>query len=338
MSNFSEIIKNLNKKPPRSRNDNVLVIDCLNTFMRNFVMVKSLNSKGQHVGGVVGFLRSLGLLVRVKNPTRVICVFDGLGGSMSRKNMDSNYKAQRNTTRITKWGMYESLQEERESISAQITRLMDYLETLPVDIVIVEKVEADDVISFIAEGFSRSNHKVTIVSTDKDFFQIIKDNVEVYNPISKKTFTKDNIKKAIGTSAENYLIMKALVGDSSDNLRGIQRLGPKNLTKYFPILNEENITLQHIYDIAEQNIDSNKMYAKVIDDWELVETNYKIMNLQEFFLDESQKRSIVDQLKISTVRLNIGGFLHFLEQDLVDGITTNTEAWLYEFKYLTALT
>lgn len=337
MSNFSEIIKNLNKKPTRKRNDNVLVIDCLNTFMRNFVMVKSVNSKGQHVGGIVGFLRSLGLLVRIKNPTRVICVFDGLGGSMSRKNMDSNYKSQRNTTRITKWGMYESLQEERESISAQVNRLLEYLETLPVDIVTVVKVEADDVISFIAEGFSRSDHKVTIVSTDKDFFQILKENIEIYNPISKKTFTKDNAQQTINTSPQNYLIMKAMVGDPSDNLKGIHRLGSKNLIKYFPVLNERAATLDDIYQIAEQNLDKNKIYARVIHDWDLVETNYKIMNLQEFLLDESQKRSIVDQLKFNSVRLNIGGFMHFLEQDLIDGITSNTEAWLYEFKYLTAL-
>lgn len=337
MSGFAQIIKNLNKKPPRTRNDHVLVIDSLNTFMRNFVTVKTMNTKGQHVGGLVGFLRSLGLLVRTTNPTRVICVFDGLGGSMARKNMDSNYKSQRNLTRITKWGMYESLQEERESMSAQISRLFEYLETLPVEVVIVDKVEADDVISFIAEGFSRKAHKVTIVSTDKDFFQILKDNIEIYNPISKRRFTKDNAKSQIATNPENYLIMKALVGDASDNLRGIQGLGAKTLVKYFPIMNEQKITLQHIYDIAEQKLGTKKIYAKVIDDWDTVKSNFNIMNLEDFLLDESQKKSIIDQLRNNTMQLNMGGFSHLLQQDLIEGITTNTDSWLYEFKYLSAL-
>lgn len=337
MSGFAQIIKNLNKKPPRTRNDHVLVIDSLNTFMRNFVTVKTMNTKGQHVGGLVGFLRSLGLLVRTTNPTRVICVFDGLGGSMARKNMDSNYKSQRNLTRITKWGMYEDLQEERESMSAQISRLFEYLETLPVEVVIVDKVEADDVISFIAEGFSRKAHKVTIVSTDKDFFQILKDNIEIYNPISKRRFTKDNAKAQIATNPENYLIMKALVGDASDNLRGIQGLGPKTLVKYFPIMNEQKINLEDIYHIAEQKLGTKNIYAKVIDDWDTVKSNFNIMNLEDFLLDESQKKSIIDQLRNNTMQLNMGGFSHLLEQDLIEGITTNTDSWLYEFKYLSAL-
>ena len=337
MSGFAQIIKNLNKKPPRTRNDHVLVIDSLNTFMRNFVTVKTMNTKGQHVGGLVGFLRSLGLLVRTTNPTRVICVFDGLGGSMARKNIDSNYKSQRNLTRITKWGMYEDLQEERESMSAQISRLFEYLETLPVEVVIVDKVEADDVISFIAEGFSRKAHKVTIVSTDKDFFQILKDNIEIYNPISKRRFTKDNAKAQIATNPENYLIMKALVGDASDNLRGMQGLGPKTLVKYFPIMNEQKINLEDIYHIAEQKLGTKNIYAKVIDDWDTVKSNFNIMNLEDFLLDESQKKSIIDQLRNNTMQLNMGGFSHLLEQDLIEGITTNTDSWLYEFKYLSAL-
>ena len=337
MSGFAEIIKNLNKKPPRTRNDHVLVIDSLNTFMRNFVTVKTMNTKAQHVGGLVGFLRSLGLLIRTTNPTRVICVFDGLGGSTARKNMDSSYKSQRNSTRITKWGMYESLQEEQESMTAQITRLFEYLEALPVEVVIVEKVEADDVIAFIAEGFSRKAHQVTVVSTDRDFFQILKDNIHIYNPISKRTFTKDNAKEQICTNPENYLIMKALVGDSSDNLKGIQGLGAKSLVKYFPIINEQKIALQDIYDFAEQKLGTKNVYARVIDDWDVVKSNYNIMNLEDFLLDESQKRSIIDQLRNNTMQLNMGAFLHLLEQDRIEGITTNTDSWLYEFKYLSAL-
>lgn len=337
MSSFAQIIKNLNKKPPRTRNDHVLVIDSLNTFMRNFVTVKTMNTKAQHVGGLVGFLRSLGLLVRVTNPTRVICVFDGLGGSMARKNMDSNYKSQRNLTRITKWGMYEDLLEEQESMAAQISRLFEYLETLPVEVVMVEKVEADDVIAFIAEGFSRKAHKVTIVSTDRDFFQILKENIQIYNPISKRIFTKDNAKEQIHTNPDNYLIMKAMVGDNSDNLRGVQGLGVKSLIKYFPIINEHKISLQDIYQFAEQKLGTKNVYARVIDDWERVKSNYDIMNLKDFMLDESQKRSIIEQLRNNTMQLSMGGFSHLLEQDLIEGITTNTDSWLYEFKYLSAL-
>ena len=110
-------------------------------------MVKAMNPKGHHIGGLIGIMKSLGFLVRTIEPTRVICVFDGKGGSTNRRNMDPNYKANRDILKVTHWGMYDSREEERESMAAQMGRLFDYLDCLPVSIVSIEKVEADDIIS-----------------------------------------------------------------------------------------------------------------------------------------------------------------------------------------------
>jgi len=128
-----------------------------------------MNPSGAHVGGLVGFLRSLGYVTRITDPTRVIVVWDGKGGSGNRKNIDPNYKAQRATARITHWGLYDTKEQETEALIGQLYRVQDYLECLPVHQLGIEKLEADDIMAYLANRASKAGKKVTIVSSDKDF-------------------------------------------------------------------------------------------------------------------------------------------------------------------------
>jgi DNA polymerase-1 len=233
--------------------------------------------------------------------------------------------------------MYDSREEERESMAAQMGRLFDYLECLPVDIISIEKVEADDIISFVAQGLAGTGRKATIVSSDKDFLQIVKPNIEVYAPIKKRTITHENILEEISVHPTNYLLTKALLGDNSDNLRGIKGLGIKTLIKEYPELTtSEKIDLDFIYNRAEEKLESKKIFARMVHDWNLVETNYTIMNLEETQLDENEKTHIMDVMKGETPGLNTGTFLYYLDKDAIEGgITKNTESWLEIFRPLT---
>lgn len=332
---IKDLLSHLKNRPKRKRNDHVLLIDAMNMFIRGFTMVKTLNSKGQHTGGILGFLRSLGFIIRTHNPTRVICVFDGKGNSVNRKNINPEYKAQRGNIRITNWEAYDSISEEKDSIESQIRRIYDYLETLPLDVLNLPKVEADDVLSYIAQGFAERGSKATIVSSDKDFLQIVREGIEVYRPVEKKVYTHKNVHTTIKLLPENYLISKALLGDSSDNLEGVKGLGIKTLIKEFPeITTDPNFTLEDIYSICERQIDGKIIFSKIIDQWDKVEQNYKIMNLLTPRLSDKEKDSIINQLKNSEVDLSINTFLYYLEEDGIEGITRNTEGWLTEFKYL----
>ena len=120
---YKSILSNLKETPPRELNDHILVIDSMNTFIRSFSMLRAMNPQGHHIGGLVGFLRSLGYVTRIFDPTRIICVFDGKGSSINRKNVNPNYKAHRTNTRTTNWGMFDSKAEEYESLAAQVERL-----------------------------------------------------------------------------------------------------------------------------------------------------------------------------------------------------------------------
>ena len=87
--------------PTLKKHDRVLLIDGLNLFFRNFAMMNMVNPDGIHVGGLGGFFRSLGAMIRQMNPTSVYVVFDGAGSTTNRKNLLSEYKGGRNLQRIT---------------------------------------------------------------------------------------------------------------------------------------------------------------------------------------------------------------------------------------------
>jgi len=333
---YQDILNSLKEKPPRKLNDHLLIIDGMNTFIRSFSTVKAMNPKGQHIGGLLGTLRSIGYVVRTFSPTRCIVVFDGRGGSMNRKNVDPNYKSNRDHLRVTHWGLFDSRDEERDSLYAQLHRLYDYLECLPLTTISMEKIEADDVISFIAQEYSKEyDSKSIIVSSDKDFLQIVDSNINVYAPIKKKLYSKSNIEEEIKVIPENFLIMKALLGDSSDNLRGIKGAGEKTIIKSFPDIINKKIDLEYIYKTSEEKIEDKKLYSKIIFDWELVERNYDLMNLQTPRLTLEEKNVILEKMMVKIPRTDSGAFQHYLDQDSIESITKNTDSWLDNFRVLT---
>jgi DNA polymerase I len=335
---YENILNNLKQTPPRALNDHILIIDGMNTLIRSFSLLKAMNPSGAHVGGLVGFLRSLGFVTRTFDPTRVIVVWDGKGGSSNRQNIDPNYKAQRATSRITHWGLYDSKEEEMEALIGQLFRVQDYLECLPIQQIVMEKLEADDIMAYIAKRASAAGKKVTIVSSDKDFLQLIDHNVEVYAPVKKQTFTINNVKEEIGVLPQNYNIVKALLGDNSDNLQGIKGLGIKTiLSEWNTITENPSFSLQEVYDLCEVKMGEKKIFAKIIHEWDRVETNYKLMNLHDTVLDSNEIEIIEQTLRQPIPDLQTGAFLHMLDQDKIEGITKNTEGWLENFRSLTTV-
>ena len=297
-----------------------------------------MNPTGTHIGGMVGFLRSLGYVTRIFDPTRVIIVWDGKGGSGNRQNIDPNYKAQRATSRITHWGLYDSKEEETEALIGQLFRTQDYLDCLPVHQIVMEKLEADDIMAWIAKKASDSNvKKCTIVSSDKDFLQLIDSTIQVYAPVKKKTFTKDNIFNELKVLPENYNVVKALLGDNSDNLQGVKGLGIKTLVSEFPKLLNKKVNLDYIFKVSEEKLEGKKIFAKIIHNWNKVETNFELMDLHKSSLDDKEKQYINEVLKQPVPDLQSGVFLNLLDQDKIEGITKNTDGWLQNFRRLTTV-
>ncbi len=335
---YDDILKNLKQTPPRSLNDHILIIDAMNMLIRSFSLLKAMNPDGHHIGGLVGFLRSLGYVTRIFDPTRVIVVWDGKGGSANRKNINPDYKAQRATSRITHWGLYDTKEQETEALIGQLYRVQDYIECLPIQQLGMEKLEADDIIAYLAKRAGDAGKKVTIVSSDKDFFQLIDKNIEVYAPVKKKTFNHSNIVDEIKVLPENYNIVKALLGDHSDNLPGVKGLGIKTiLSEWKSFAHDSLASLQDVWDHCETQLEQDKpkkIFAKIIHNWDKVLTNFQLMDLHKTVLDEKEINFIEETLQDSIPDLQTGAFLHLLDQDKIEGVTKNTEGWLDNFKGL----
>ena len=130
------------------KGDRILLIDGLNLFFRNFAVLQMVNPKGVHIGGLGGFFRSLGALIRQIQPHQVYVVFDGAGSSMNRKNILPEYKSGRENQKITNWGAFDNVEEEHDAKVDQMVRIIQYLKTLPVKTVSIDNVEADDIIAY----------------------------------------------------------------------------------------------------------------------------------------------------------------------------------------------
>jgi len=334
---YKNILNNLKETPPRALNDHILIVDGMNTLIRSFSLLKAMNPTGTHIGGLVGFLRSLGYITRIFDPTRVLVIWDGKGGSGNRQNIDPNYKAHRATLRITHWGIYDTKEEETEALIGQLFRVQDYLECLPVQQIGLEKLEADDIMAYLAKRASNAGKKVTIVSSDKDFLQLIDNNIEVYAPVKKKTFTKDNILEEIKVLPTNFNIVKSLLGDNSDNLPGVKGLGIKTIVAEFPKLLTEKTDLDYVYKVAEEKLEGKKIFAKILHNWDRVEKNFQMMDLHDTSLDENEILHVEDRLKEPVPDLQTGAFLHLLDQDMIEGVTKNTDGWLENFRGLTTV-
>jgi DNA polymerase-1 len=307
----------------------ILMIDGLNLFFRNFAMLNMVNPDGVHVGGLGGFFRSLGALIRQIDPTSVYVVFDGAGSANNRKNLLPEYKSGRNLQRITNWEVFDTHEDEDDAKVDQIVRIIQYLKTLPVKTVSIDKVEADDIIAHLCTVLpEQEKDKVFIVSSDKDFIQLVNKNVIVYRPMEKEFYTEDTVKEKFNMSPSNFIIYKTLMGDNSDKVKGVKGLGEKKLYKLFPELQERDLTLDDVYNICEGKFKEHVIYARIIQDIDSLEKNYRIMDLSNPMLDENDKSYLNQVVKSKELNYIPDQFIAFYNEDKLGGMIRNLEFWI----------
>ena len=309
--------------------ERVLMIDGLNLFFRNFAMLNMVNPDGIHVGGLGGFFRSLGALIRQIQPTQVYVVFDGAGSSNNRKNLLPEYKSGRDIQRITNWDAFDDKDDEDDAKVDQMVRIIQYLKTLPVKTVSLDKVEADDIIAYLSNVVpQKEEDKVFIVSSDKDFLQLINKNVIVYRPMEKEYYTEETVREKFNMSPTNFIIYKTLMGDNSDKVAGVKGLGEKKLNKLFPELREKDLSLDDVYNICESKFKEHVIYARIIQNIDGLEKNYKIMDLSNPMLDENDKKYLDQVVKSQDIHYIPDQFLAMYHTDQLGAIIRNVEFWV----------
>ena len=322
---FQKIFDSLKEeKDLDSVDSRVLLIDGLNTFLRAFAAIGWVNKDLSHIGGLTGFLRSLGYVIKLVRPTRVIVVFDGQGSSTNKRYIYPDYKANRGLTRVTNWDSFESQQEESDAITEQLVRLIFYLKTLPVDLISIDKIEADDVIGYISQKLTG---EVTIMSSDRDYLQLVSDKVTVYSPTKKKFYDHDLVLTEFGVSPNNFLTQKILLGDSGDNVPGVKGLGSKTMLKHFPELAKDDlITLDDIL----QRCEGKQKILESIKNFEFqLRINQRLMDLKNPNIPEEALEEINNVLLNPFKIYDSQKFLTLYHEDELGNSIQNVQSWLF---------
>ena len=316
LSIFEEIKKkggSLNGKHP---NDKVLIIDGLNTFIRVFSVIPTTNDDGIHVGGIVGFLRSIAYTVNMVRPTRAIVVFDGKGGSNRRRKIYPEYKQNRKTKyRVNRTYNFSSQEDEKQNMMMQLSRCVEYLDTLPITVLSYDNIEADDTIGYLCRQVLTES-EITIMSTDKDFLQLANGRIKIWSPTKKKMYDDKAVMEEYGINSHNYIWYRVLDGDKSDNIAGVRGLGLKTIKKKLPFLAENRIV----------NIDEVKDVLP--DSKDVIDLNYRLMQLSDVDISGSTKTKISERVREPINKLIKYKFQKMFLEDKLFTALPNINSWL----------
>jgi DNA polymerase-1 len=271
----------------------VLVIDALNMFLRAFIVDPSLSNHGQPIGGIKGSMKILQKLVRITKPNEIVICWDGPNGSQKRKTLDSNYKEGRKPLRLNRAVHNLTENEELQNKLWQQMRTIEYFNQMPIIQLVLERVEADDIISYVCNSRHYDGWQKVIVSNDKDFLQLCDEETVVYRPTTDKIETKKTVIESMGVHPTNMALARAMDGDASDNLPGVPRVGMKTIATKLPFMGEERtVTIDELIEYCE-NVDSKlKVYKNIQESKSLIEHNYKMMQLYAPLISVQGKQTI----------------------------------------------
>lgn len=334
MVNINEVFQNMkfeNDEQGMTYNSRVLLVDAMNLFIRSYTAVPSMDENGNHIGGMIGFLKSLGLAIRTFKPTRCVIVFDGKGGSQRRRKIYPQYKANRKpAVRLNRAYDMTTDEQERENMKWQLVELVQILECLPVTISAIDNVEADDVIAYLTQLITADGGKSIIYSTDKDFFQLASESVKIYNPVRKKTFDEQVILEDYGIHPKHFHFFRALNGDKSDNIDGVKGVGEATLKKYLPEIADP--TAEISFDMVQQKYTGQKKIPKMIENIlnnkDVVERNLILMNLHEGIMSVDARMKVAGKYRDSSVELQKYTLTQLLMRSKLLSAFPNYDSWI----------
>ncbi|MCP4413007.1 MAG: DNA polymerase I, partial [Gammaproteobacteria bacterium] len=196
----------------------LILVDASSYLFRAFYAMPELtNSKGNPTGTIYGVINMMMKLISQFKPTHMAMVFDAKGKTF-RNDLFPDYKAHRPP-------MPDELRQ-------QIEPLHHLIKALGVPLVVVPDVEADDVIGTLAVKAAKDNIPVLISTGDKDMAQLVTDSVHLINTMNNVTLDPDGVMEKFDVRPDQIIDYLALMGDTSDNIPGIPKVGPKTAAKW----------------------------------------------------------------------------------------------------------
>lgn len=248
--------------------------------MRSYIVNPTLSPNGNPMGGVVGFLQTMNKLCRQTKPDAIVVVWDGDGGSNRRRAQNKNYKVGRKPPKLNRWSQNMNQSEIQTNRIWQQVRCIEYVNETPIIQFRQPSVEADDVISYVKSMVPFREWQKIIVSSDKDFIQLLDDNTILVRPTQDQILNTNRVVEEHGIHPRNFALARAMVGDKSDNIDGIMGVGLKTVAKAYPFLSEDkDYYLEDLKSASMLTESKLSIYNKVIENYKKVCDNYSIMQL-----------------------------------------------------------
>lgn len=233
----------------------LLLVDGSNLLFQMFYGIPSkiIGSQGKPIHGTIGFIGALLRIIRMIEPTHMFVAFDGEICN-SRNDLLPEYKGNRPNL---------SALPEEETPFCQLPDIFAALDYMQIPWAETKDCEADDWLAAYAVQCS-ADTSITIVSHDSDYFQLINEKVTVLRYRGGKTelWDEDHIRNKFGISACQYADWKAMVGDTADNIRGAEKVGPKTATWLLQQYGTLNAIIQNSNTIPKAHIASSIQTSK----------------------------------------------------------------------------
>jgi DNA polymerase-1 len=211
----------------------------------------------------------------------------------------------------------------------QFSRLVSYLDNLPVTFMAIDGIEADDAIAYIAQMYEDTCKKITVVSTDRDFYQLVDDRIQVWSPIKKKMYDVEAVQEEFGVHPNNMVIYRSFTGDASDNIPGVNGIGPKTILKLIPELAQPaEYSVDELLDKSRNNLKESKSYQKILDNARIIEQNYQLMNIKLLDIPAQTASKIRGIMEQPISELNRSEFQRLFYEDKMWAIMKNLPEWL----------
>lgn len=284
----------------------LLVIDTFGLIHRAYHAYPLLTtSDGRFSNAIFGFIGMLMTTIEKFEPDCICCSLESESPTFRHKIL-TDYKANR--------------KETESELSSQINEIINIIQTLKIQTLHKEGYEADDVIGSFAMQNRQNFKEICIVTGDRDLLQLIDGNISVYMP--GRTFSDlvkydcERFKDRFGIELEDYVLYKALVGDTSDNIKGIPGIGPKTASQIVNKFHSVDAILANLDDlpprIAEGIQESSTLLQSYYDTCK-IETEIKldidIENTTVSKMDVNKLRKVIDEFELKSLSNRIAKFI-----------------------------
>tara|TARA_B100000029_G_scaffold513683_1_gene614002 strand:+ start:819 stop:3512 length:2694 start_codon:yes stop_codon:yes gene_type:complete len=260
----------------------LILIDGSSYLYRAFYALPNLkNSAGENTGAIHGVINMINKLIQTHDPNHIVVIFDAKGKNFRHK-IYKDYKG-------TRKAMPDELKE-------QVQPIIDFIQSLGIKVIQIDGVEADDVIATLARKFSNKDEKVLISSGDKDLAQLVSENIELVNSFDNKLLDKKAIKEKFGVTPNKIFDYLVLIGDKSDNVPGVDKVGPKTaidlIEKYKSldgIIKNINKLKGKLYENLSNSLDKIEIAKKLIKLKDDVSINE---NLEDFSISNRDEKEL----------------------------------------------